>query len=133
MRIRGVLIALLCLALLPALAAHFRAAAQAGQGGSDQAQSRGRGPDSRWDNDSFFDAIFHEPLFKGHSEGFRAGFRAGYEDGRMDMEDGMQQHPGYRYLNPDHYRAQFGDRDTYVAEYRAGYEQGYRRGYAVEA
>ena len=132
MKNRRMLIALLCLALLPVLAARFRSAAAAQSGGQEQSQIRSQDPDSRWDNDSFFDGIFREPLFKERGPAFRYGYRAGYEDGRMDMEDGAEQHHGYRFMEPDHYRVQFGDRDTYLHDYREGYEQGYRRGYAEQ-
>jgi hypothetical protein len=133
MRIRWALIALFCLALIPILSVHLQSAAAAQSGGDGLSQVHSQGPDSRWDNDSFFETIFREPTFKGRGAAFRYGYRAGYEDGRMDIEDGTQQHHGYRYINPDHYRTDFGDRDDYLRNYREGYDQGYRRGYAEPA
>ena len=85
------------------------------------------------DNDVYFRALQEGPLFTGHGQGYRIGFRAGYEDGRIDLEDGLKWHFGYRFRFPDHYRLEFGDRDDYLREFRDGYEQGYRYGYVQQS
>jgi hypothetical protein len=85
------------------------------------------------DHDTYFQALQESPLFKGRGQGYRIGFRAGYEDGRSDLEDGSKWHFGYRFRYPDHYHLEFGDRDSYLKEYREGYEQGYKHAYVQQS
>jgi hypothetical protein len=156
MKIRGMLVAVLCGALLPAsaaLPAQTAAAPQLGGNAQEQSPDRnmnqdpGRGRDlgrnqgmdgsgsygdRTWDNDAFFLSLYQDPIFKSHGPGFKEGFRAGYEDARRDLEDGEHSHFGYRFRNPDHYRLEFGDHDLYIQEFQQGYKAGYQRGYAEQ-
>jgi hypothetical protein len=136
MNLRWLLIALVCTALLPLAAmapwSAADASSQSGQGDSCPAQDRNNGPDSDWDNDTFFQSLFQMPVFAGRSDAYLYGFRAGYEDGRRDMEGGLHWNFGSRYRNPDHYRLEYGDRDDYTRDYRDGYEQGYRHGFSKQ-
>jgi len=156
MKLRGIWLAVICGALLPAMAAF--SALQAGAPQDQQTVDPHEGlyadphhhgsidphqgmygafhrdaSDPAWDNDAFFMAMYREPQFSNRGAGYLIGYRAGYEDGRRDIEDGEQSHLGYRFRYPDHYRLEFGDRDDYIREYQEGYTNGYKRGYASQA
>jgi len=114
MKIRWILAALICIALLPAMATAVPHPV------TSAAMLQDHGRDHDWD---------HDRRFEGRSPGFRMGFRDAYNDGRRDRETGRRWHYGPLYKETRGYRPEFGSRDLYRREYRSGYDEGYREGY----
>ena len=144
MRIRWMLIALLCVALLPAATALPRSTGPAAitQDAPPRDHDDRRDMDhqdmDRHDDHHDMDRRdgHHEPdwdhdrRFEGRNPGYRQGFRDGFGDGRNDREAGRRWHYGLGYKHPDRgFRDEFGNKDQYKREYRQGYEAAYREGY----
>jgi hypothetical protein len=116
MKVRWIVIALLCMAWLPvAASATVRCAS------STALLSAALPQEHDWE---------HDRRFEGRNPGYRQGFQDGFEDGRRDHERGAKWHYGAGYKHPDRgYRGEFGDKHDYEREYREGYEQAYKEAY----
>ena len=65
----------------------------------------------------------------GYDEGYRRGEQLGLNDGRRGSAFNFTMSPDYR-RGDIGYGAQFGSRDRYRTDFRAGFEAGYRSGFA---
>ncbi len=118
MKVRWMLVALFCMALLPS---SVRAVPRFASAAALPSAALPQDHDHDWEHDS---------RFEGRNPGFRQGFRDGATDGQGDREAHRKWHYGPGYKHPDRgYRGEFGDKHDYEREYREGYEQGYKEGY----
>jgi hypothetical protein len=118
MKVRWILVGVLCLAWLPTAAGAAPRVAASALPSAALPQDRDH-PD--WD---------HDRRFEGRNPGFKQGFQDGFEDGRRDRDAGRRLHYGPGWKHPDRgYRGEFGDRHDYEREYRDGYEKGYHEAY----
>jgi hypothetical protein len=119
MKVRWMLVALLCMALLPAVAmAQYGGPAPIPQ---DRFQT-----DHDWEHHDWE----HDQRFAGHGTGYRWGYRDGFTDGHRDRDANRKWHYGPGFKHPDRgYHPEYGDKHIYMQEYREAYENGYREGY----
>jgi hypothetical protein len=135
MKVRWMLVSLLCMALVPMAALALPRSVNSATVPQDAPHDRDDhhdmdhhdGDHHGMDRDHDWD---HDPRFSGRKPAYRNGFRDGFQDGRNDREAGRRWHYGSGYKHSDHgYQGEFGDRNEYRREYRHGYEEAYREGY----